>query len=217
MAIPGGARKLNDARALHVGSFPSSPTPPWRPITWVWCSRNSALEEAARLLPASSLRRPPSRRGAAQPGGCASGPRRAERGGGQHPAGPSPHARLCRGAQRSRRPARKHDEAIASFGQAVQLDPYYASAHWNQSLTWLLTGNFWPQGWREYEWHVGSSTWRAGVPGTLLGRLITPRTDDSAARRKGARRHPAIHPICALVQQRATRVVAVCPGSLVRC
>ncbi|HEV3344296.1 MAG TPA: tetratricopeptide repeat-containing glycosyltransferase family protein [Pirellulales bacterium] len=46
---------------------------------------------------------------------------------------------------------RRFDEAHAHYEHAIQLKPDYADAHWNQSLLWLLQGNF-EQGWPAYEW-----------------------------------------------------------------
>jgi tetratricopeptide (TPR) repeat protein len=43
------------------------------------------------------------------------------------------------------------DEALAAYGHAIALKPDYASAHWNKSLTLLLSGDY-RQGWPLYEW-----------------------------------------------------------------
>jgi FkbM family methyltransferase len=45
----------------------------------------------------------------------------------------------------------KLDEAAACYRQAADLRPNYADPHWNQSLVWLLAGDF-ERGWAEYEW-----------------------------------------------------------------
>ncbi len=46
---------------------------------------------------------------------------------------------------------RRFDEAHAHYEHAIRLKPDYADAHWNQSLLWLLQGNF-ERGWAAYEW-----------------------------------------------------------------
>jgi tetratricopeptide (TPR) repeat protein len=47
------------------------------------------------------------------------------------------------------------DEALASYDRAVALKPDFAEAHFNKSTALLLTGQF-EQGWREYQWRLGS-------------------------------------------------------------
>ena len=51
----------------------------------------------------------------------------------------------------------KLDEAAACYRRAIALKPDLADAHWNQSLLWLLTGDF-QRGWAEYEWR-----WKANA------------------------------------------------------
>jgi tetratricopeptide (TPR) repeat protein len=46
---------------------------------------------------------------------------------------------------------RRFDEAHAHYEHAIALKPDYADAHWNQSLLWLLQGDF-ERGWPAYEW-----------------------------------------------------------------
>ena len=46
---------------------------------------------------------------------------------------------------------RRFDEAHAHYEHAIELKPDYADAHWNQSLLWLLQGDF-ERGWPAYEW-----------------------------------------------------------------
>lgn len=45
----------------------------------------------------------------------------------------------------------RHHEASACYREAIALDPGYASAHFNEGLCRLLTGDF-EAGWREHEW-----------------------------------------------------------------
>jgi tetratricopeptide (TPR) repeat protein len=45
----------------------------------------------------------------------------------------------------------KISEAEECYRQAADLKPNYADPHWNQSLAWLLQGDF-ERGWDEYEW-----------------------------------------------------------------
>ena len=47
--------------------------------------------------------------------------------------------------------AGKVADALISFKEAIRLKADYAEAHWNLSLTLLLSGNF-REGWREYEY-----------------------------------------------------------------
>ncbi len=43
------------------------------------------------------------------------------------------------------------DDALASYGKAIALQPDHAEAHWNESLLRLLSGDF-ARGWSKYEW-----------------------------------------------------------------
>src|SRR5262249_35721407 len=42
-------------------------------------------------------------------------------------------------------------EAVASYGEALRLQPDHVDAHYNRGTAWLLLGNF-KEGWPEYEW-----------------------------------------------------------------
>src|SRR5205085_8712068 len=45
----------------------------------------------------------------------------------------------------------RHQDALSSYERALSVDPYYASAHHNESLCRLLLGDF-AIGWQKYEW-----------------------------------------------------------------
>ena len=51
---------------------------------------------------------------------------------------------------------KRYDEAIASFDKALAINPDLAEAHFNQSLSRLLIGDF-ERGWEQYEWRWKSS------------------------------------------------------------
>src|SRR4029079_402384 len=43
------------------------------------------------------------------------------------------------------------DEALAEYDQALKLSPDHGETRWNQSLIWLLRGDY-ARGWPAYEW-----------------------------------------------------------------
>ena len=45
----------------------------------------------------------------------------------------------------------RFDEALASYDEAVRLNPASIDAHWNRAFVLLLKGDF-AEGWREHEW-----------------------------------------------------------------
>ena len=49
------------------------------------------------------------------------------------------------------RELRRLDEALASFGKALAVQPDLPEAHWNQSVCWLMEGEF-QKGFQEFEW-----------------------------------------------------------------
>jgi hypothetical protein len=75
------------------------------------------------------------------------------------------------------------EEAVASFQEALRLDPTCVEAHGSLAMTWLLMGNL-EQGWPEYEWRFHNKEWALppfpqptwdGSP--LAGRSILLRTE----------------------------------------
>ncbi len=53
--------------------------------------------------------------------------------------------------------ARRIEEAVVAYDQAVRLRPDFAPAHYNRSHAWLLLGDY-ARGWPEYEWRWKLST-----------------------------------------------------------
>ena len=109
----------------------------------------------------------------------------------------------------------KPDEALACFRRALELMPDFALAHWNQSLLFLMTGDF-QRGWAEYQWR-----WKANK---------VPRRDFSQTSwdgRRLAEKTILLHAeqglgdtiqfirYAALVKQRCAAVIVQCPRPLV--
>ena len=66
--------------------------------------------------------------------------------------------------------------ALACYGRALALKPDYARAHFNRSLTLLLTGQF-KEGWEEYEWRFVVAQYDRGFDRPLWsGELLAGRT-----------------------------------------
>ena len=54
---------------------------------------------------------------------------------------------------------RRYDECLAAYDKALSLDPGHADAHWNESLTRLVLGQF-ELGWKKYEYRwKGEHAW----------------------------------------------------------
>jgi hypothetical protein len=56
----------------------------------------------------------------------------------------------------------RFEEALASYSKAIDLNPDYAEAHWNLSLSHLLGGNF-KDGWKGYEWRWKDEIKQRGI------------------------------------------------------
>ena len=68
--------------------------------------------------------------------------------------------------------ARRIDEAVAAYDQAVRLRPDFAPARYNRSHAWLLLGDY-ARGWPEYEWR-----WK--LPAVALPSFPQPRWDGTS-------------------------------------
>lgn len=55
---------------------------------------------------------------------------------------------------------KRYSEASASYGHAIAIQPDAASAHWNNALVRIVTGEY-EEGWQQYEWG-----WKCGERGT---------------------------------------------------
>jgi len=64
----------------------------------------------------------------------------------------------------------RFDEALAHYARALELNPNHAETAWNQSLIWLLRGDY-ARGWPAYEWR-----WRCKRT-TVLPKFTQPRWD----------------------------------------
>jgi hypothetical protein len=54
----------------------------------------------------------------------------------------------------------RSDEALASFDQAIAIDPAHVDAHVGRAIVWLMQGDF-ARGWREFEWRWRTPQGRA--------------------------------------------------------
>lgn len=66
----------------------------------------------------------------------------------------------------------RFDEALAHYERALELNPNHAETAWNQSLIWLLQGDY-ARGWPAYEWR-----WRCKRT-TVMPTFAQPRWDGS--------------------------------------
>ena len=57
----------------------------------------------------------------------------------------------------------RFDEAIASYGKAIKLQPQLAQAHFNESACHLLQGNL-EAGWKKFEWRWQTSAMQKAAP-----------------------------------------------------
>jgi FkbM family methyltransferase len=101
----------------------------------------------------------------------------------------------------------KLEDAAECYRQAADLRPNYADPHWNQSLVWLLAGDF-ERGWAEYEWRWKLKSFRSrpcpqpvwdGSP--LEGKTILLASEQGLGDTIQFIRYAA------LVRQRAARVI----------
>ena len=109
----------------------------------------------------------------------------------------------------------KLDDAADCYRRALEFKPDSAKTHWNQSLLWLLTGDF-QRGWAEYEWRwkaqacqpreFSQALWD-GQP--LEGRTILLHAEQGFGDTIQFVRYVA------LVKQRGGTVIVECPKPLV--
>ena len=108
------------------------------------------------------------------------------------------------------------DGALDCYEQALRLRPDFPEARRNRSYIWLCRGDF-ARGWAEYEWRLKCEK-QCGLArrqSALVGREPR-RSIDPAGGRARPGRYLAIHPLRALVKQRAGRVIFACPAPLMR-